>query len=44
VADNAGVASGSIVEEWTALFDYMVAADAAYDMAELRADLCAGLS
>jgi hypothetical protein len=38
------VAAGSTVEEWTALFDYMVAADTAYDMDELRADLCAGLS
>ena len=42
-ADGAEQVAGSTVEEWTALFDYKVAADEAYGMAELRADLCAGL-
>ena len=43
-ADGAEQVAGSTVEEWTALFDYKVAADEAYGMAELRAELCAGLS
>jgi hypothetical protein len=42
-ADSAEQVAGSTVEEWTALFDYKVAADEAYGMAELRAELCASL-
>ena len=35
---------GSTVEEWTAVWDYKLAADEASGFVELEAELCAGLS